>query len=109
MDVCETKNMDLFNKVHIFEPMKHHIYETNISLISLMFSYAKPRILNGNIFECFICRILTFKIRHDIKLIVNFFNGLFSISICRHACEVYKWFYENNKCYQIILVRLKES
>ena len=39
--------MDLFNKVHIFEPMKSHIYELNISLISLislMFDYAKPRI-----------------------------------------------------------------
>ena len=36
--------MDLFNKVHIFECMKSHIYEPNISLIGLMFSYAKPRI-----------------------------------------------------------------
>ena len=38
--------MDLFNKVHIFEPMESHIYEPNISLISLislMFNYAKPR------------------------------------------------------------------
>ena len=25
MDVWETKNMELFNKVHIFEPMKSHI------------------------------------------------------------------------------------
>ena len=40
--------MDLFNKVHIFEPMKSHIYEQKInpiSLISLMFNYAKPQIL----------------------------------------------------------------
>ena len=47
MDVSETKNMDLFNKAYIFEPMKVHIYEPNISLISLisqMFNYAKPRI-----------------------------------------------------------------
>ena len=59
MDVSETKNMDLFNKVHIFEPMKSHIYELNISLIiliSLMFNYAKPRILaqkftNGYIYS----------------------------------------------------------
>ena len=39
--------MDLFNKVHIFEPMKSHIYEPNISLISLiilMFNYAKPQL-----------------------------------------------------------------
>ena len=39
--------MDLFNKVYIFEPMKGHTYEPNlnlISLISLMFNYAKPRI-----------------------------------------------------------------
>ena len=40
--------MDLFKKVHIFEPTKSHIYEPNISvisLISLMFNYAKPRII----------------------------------------------------------------
>ena len=39
--------MDLFNKVHIFEPTKNYIYELNISLISLinlMFNYAKPRL-----------------------------------------------------------------
>ena len=30
------------NKVHIFEPMKNHINEPNINLISLMFNYAKP-------------------------------------------------------------------
>ena len=48
MDVCETKNMDLFNKVHIFKPMKGHIYEPNIRLIrlfSLMLNYAKPRMI----------------------------------------------------------------
>ena len=39
--------MELFNKIHIFEPKKSHIYEPNISLISLfnlMFNYAKLRI-----------------------------------------------------------------
>ena len=39
--------MELFNKVHIFEPKESHISEPNISLISLfslMFNYAKPRI-----------------------------------------------------------------
>ena len=49
MGVRETKNMDLFNKVHIFEPMKVHIYEPNIRLIrlfSLMLNYAKARIMN---------------------------------------------------------------
>ena len=38
--------MDLFNKVNAFEPTKSHIYEPNISLISLnnlMFNYAKPQ------------------------------------------------------------------
>ena len=38
--------MGLFTKVHIFEPLKSHFYEPNIglmSLISLMFNYAKPR------------------------------------------------------------------
>ena len=38
--------MDLFNKVHVFEPMKVHTFEPNIRLIrlfSLMFNYAKPR------------------------------------------------------------------
>ena len=35
MDVSETKNMDLFNKVHIFETIKSHIYEPNISLIDV--------------------------------------------------------------------------
>ena len=47
MDVCKTKNMDLFNKVHIFEPMKVHTFEPNIRLIrlfSLMLNYAKPRL-----------------------------------------------------------------
>ena len=51
VDVCETNNMDLFNKVHIFEPTKNHIYEPNISLISLislMFNYAKPRLKLNN-------------------------------------------------------------
>ena len=45
MHVLETKTMDLFNKVYVFEPMKIHLYEPNISLInliSLMLDYAKP-------------------------------------------------------------------
>ena len=49
-----TKNIDLFNKVHILEPMKSHVYEPNISLISLMcviFNYAEPQInLSGKSF-----------------------------------------------------------
>ena len=47
VDVWETKNMSLFNKVHNFEPKKRYINEPNISLInliSLMFNYAKLRI-----------------------------------------------------------------
>ena len=44
----ETPEMwTLFNKVHIFELMKIHIYEPNISLISLirlMLNYAKLRL-----------------------------------------------------------------
>ena len=39
--------MDMFNKVHIFEPMKSRIYEpinSLISLISLVFNYANPNI-----------------------------------------------------------------
>ena len=50
MDVCKTINMDLINKVHIFEPMKDHIFDPNISIISqinLMFNYAKPRIFSS--------------------------------------------------------------
>ena len=46
MEVCETKNMDLFNKVHIFEPMKVHSFGPNIRLIrlfNLIWNYAKPR------------------------------------------------------------------
>ena len=49
MDVSEIINMNLFNKSHIFEPRKSHIYEPNISLISLinlMFNYAKPRLFH---------------------------------------------------------------
>ena len=41
--------MDLFNKIRIFEPMKSHIYESLISLISLvspMFNYVKLRIID---------------------------------------------------------------
>ena len=37
--------MDLFNKVHIFEPMKVHTFKPNIRLIRLfrlMLNYAKP-------------------------------------------------------------------
>ena len=48
MDACETNNTDLFNKVHMFEPMKVHTFEPNIRLIrlfSLMLNDAKPRIL----------------------------------------------------------------
>ena len=47
MWMFETKNIDLFNKVHIFEPMKAHIYVPNIRLIRLfsqILNYAKPRI-----------------------------------------------------------------
>ena len=47
MDVRETKNMDLFNKVHIFELMEVHPFGRNIMLIrlfSLMLNYAKPRV-----------------------------------------------------------------
>ena len=39
--------MDLFNQVHIFQPMKVHTFELNIRLIrlfSLMLNYAKPRL-----------------------------------------------------------------
>ena len=35
MDVSETKITDLFNKVHMFEPMKTRLCEPNISLVSL--------------------------------------------------------------------------
>ena len=45
MDVRETKTMDLFNKVHVFELMKVHIFGPNIRLIrlfSLMLNYANP-------------------------------------------------------------------
>ena len=48
MNACETKNMDLFNKVHIYEPMKVHTFGPNnirlIRLFSLMLNYAKPRL-----------------------------------------------------------------
>ena len=43
MDVCETKNMGLFNKVPVFEPMKVHTFGPNVKLISLMLNYAKAR------------------------------------------------------------------
>ena len=33
MDVCEIKNMDLFTKVPVFEPMKVDTFEPNIRLI----------------------------------------------------------------------------
>ena len=39
------KNLGLFNMIHIFEPMKRHIYEPDISLISLMLNYAKTLII----------------------------------------------------------------
>ena len=45
MDVCETKNMDLFNKVHVFELIKVHTFVPNICQIRLMLNYAKPRML----------------------------------------------------------------
>ena len=47
MDVSETKDIVLLNKAHFFELVKSHIYEPDISLISLvnlMFKYAKPRL-----------------------------------------------------------------
>ena len=37
--------MDPFNKVHVFEPLKSHIYEANIRL---MFNYVKPRLCIGS-------------------------------------------------------------
>ena len=52
MGVCETKNMGLFNKVHVFEPIKVHTFGPNISLIRLfgaMLNYAKPRISKRNL------------------------------------------------------------
>ena len=45
--VCETKNIDLFNKVHVFETMQVHTFGFIIRLIrlfSLMLNYTKPRI-----------------------------------------------------------------
>ena len=45
MDVCETKYLDLFNKVHNFEPLKVHTFEPNIRLVRLfdpILNYAKP-------------------------------------------------------------------
>ena len=50
VDVCETKNMNLFNKVHKFELMKVHTFEPNFRLIrlfSLMLNYAKPRMTHN--------------------------------------------------------------
>ena len=38
--------MDRFNNVYIFEPTKNHMCRPNISLISLMLNYAKPRMLD---------------------------------------------------------------
>ena len=40
--------MDLFNKVHVFQPKKSQIYEPNIGInsqINLMMNHAKPRFL----------------------------------------------------------------
>ena len=48
MNVCGTKNVDLFNKVQVFESMKVYTFRPNIRLIrlfSLMLNYAKPRLL----------------------------------------------------------------
>ena len=48
MDVCETKHMDQFIKVHNFEPMKVHTFGPNtrlIRLFSLTLNYAKPRFI----------------------------------------------------------------
>ena len=48
MDVSETKNMDLFSKVRIFELLKTYAYElffSLISLISVMVNYVKLRIV----------------------------------------------------------------
>ena len=42
------KGMDLFEQVHIFDLSNLHTYGSNISLIklfSLIFNYAKPRLL----------------------------------------------------------------
>ena len=39
MFAWDTKNMDLFNKVHMSEPRKTHTYEPFISLISFMLNY----------------------------------------------------------------------
>ena len=50
--------MDLFNKVHTFESMISLIYEPNISPISLMFHYAKPRLLQMDLdlmFYIYLC------------------------------------------------------
>ena len=58
--------MDLFNKVHTFEPTKSHIYEPNISLISvisLMFNYAKPRMSIWN--------LINFEIYKNVLVIYN--------------------------------------
>ena len=50
MDVCDTKNMDLFRKVHVFEPMKVNTFGPNIRLFSLMLNYAKLQIFDyGNV------------------------------------------------------------
>ena len=51
MDVCETKNVDLFNRIHIFEPMKVHTFEPNIRLFSLMLNDAKPRLSSLDVLQ----------------------------------------------------------
>ena len=63
MGVCETKNMDMFNKVHVFEPMKVHTFGLNIRLtrlFSLMLNYAKPRML-PNLYNSISCNVPIFE------------------------------------------------
>ena len=65
--------MDPFNKVHIFEPMKSHIYEQNISvisLVSLIFNHAKPQMLHQCPF-CGATGILCFGFRMTLPMRVK--------------------------------------
>ena len=87
MDVCETKNIDLFNKVHIFEPMKVHNFEPNISLISpisLMFNYAKPRII-----DLHICDFIQSKLRAvPVVYVTAYCSGIRSCLMVTSAQEL---------------------
>ena len=83
--------MDLFNNVHIFEPMKVHTFEPNIRLIrlfSLMLNYAKARLVLAGTFS-FRAFTLYYLISAMLMLLYRHFSSDANVFCYIQPCKLY--------------------